>query len=125
MDTRESEIHEASAIERQLLETINRIFPESEEHSDITLVCTPAEYSASSIARAVEDADATLVSLVAYPLREGLLYLFLRINRLDPSHTVRSLERYGYTVTRAEGIINADAGLSRQRLEELNHYLNI
>lgn len=85
----------------------------------------PADYSASSIARAVEDADATIISLLAYPHDDGMLHVYLCINRLDPSHAVRSLERYGYSVAGASGVEYTDAGLSRQRISELQRYLNI
>lgn len=109
----------------QLLRALARMLPHSDEFSEIEAVSMPSDYSASSVARAVEDADASLLSLLVYPDETGMLALYLRINRADPSHAVRSLGRYGYTVTRARGAGDSDAALAAERLSELQHYLDI
>lgn len=109
----------------QTLLALARMMPHSDEFSEILVVSDPLTYSASAIARAVEDSDAALISLLAYPDGEGRLCVYLRINRADPSHAVRSLERYGFPVSHAFGPENSDAELSEQRLTELRHYLNI
>lgn len=97
------------------------------EYSEIWLRCPARCYSASSIAMAAEDADAAVVALLACPSSagEGMFEVYLRINRVDPSRTVRSLERHGFTVSEAAGPEYADEELSRERLRELQHYLNI
>ena len=97
------------------------------ECSELQLNCPAHLYSASSIALAAEDADAAVVSLLAYPSihNQGELNVYLRINRSDPSRTIRSLERRGYTVSAAKGADYTDEELTRERLSELQHYLNI
>lgn len=84
-------------------------------------------YSASAVARAVEDADATLLDLIATPDREGLpsLHVSLHVSHSDPSAVVRSLERYGYDVTAASGESNADLDTARERFAALSLYLNV
>ncbi|MCM1320217.1 MAG: hypothetical protein NC217_07540 [Muribaculaceae bacterium] len=109
----------------QALQGVAQMLPYSDEYSDIEISCPIHLYSASALTLAAEDADAPVISLLAYPGEYGLLTVFMRINRTDPSQAVRSLERHGYTVTHATGPENADEELSRERLEELQHYLNI
>lgn len=62
------------------------------------ITCHPDAYSASEIARAVEDCDAQLLSLAVTSMRsiQGWPVISLRVNRLDPSSISRSLARYGY-----------------------------
>ncbi|GFI52668.1 hypothetical protein IMSAGC021_00974 [Muribaculaceae bacterium] len=43
--------------------TIERLFPKMEESSTLVLTCRRGDYSASRIARAVDDADAHLLNL--------------------------------------------------------------
>lgn len=95
--------------------------------SEVTVICHPSDYSASSLARAVEDADASLLALVTTPDNDGsqMLTVHLRTNRSDPSPVVHSLERYGFNVTDAQGTVNTDASLAAERLSELQRYLNI
>jgi len=97
------------------------------EYSEIRLKCPARRYSASSIAMAAEDADAAVVALLACPSSkgDGMFEVYLRINRVDPSRAVRSLERHGFTVSEASGSEYADEELSRERISELQHYLNI
>ncbi len=80
-----------------------RLYPAAEDSSEITVVCRREDYSASSIARAVEDSDSHILNLNVTADRgdaDGLsMVVELRINRRDPSAAARSLERYGYEVT--------------------------
>lgn len=123
------EVHSADRIAPltswQILQAVTRMMPHSDEFSEIMAHADNRTYSASAMARAVEDSDASLISLLTYPDDEGGLNVYLRINRADPSHAARSLERYGYSVTYAHGPENSEAELSEQRLTELQHYLNI
>ena len=123
------EVHSADRIAPltawQVLQALARMIPHSDEFSEIMAHADNRTYSASAIARAVEDTDASLISLLTYPDGEGGLNVYLRINRADPSHAARSLERYGYPVTYTHGAENYESELSEQRLTELQHYLNI
>lgn len=109
----------------QMATAMATILPYSTDSSEIQVVCHPSQYSASSIARAVEDADAAMLSLLSYPGEGDSLNVYIRTNRADPSPVVHSLERYGYSVSDANGTEYTDARISSQRLYELQHYLNI
>lgn len=109
----------------QALNALALMMPYHAETSEIQIKCHPSQYSASAIARAVEDADASILSLLSYPADEGLLNIYIRTNRTDPSPVVRSLNRYGYTVSYAYGPEYSNEALADERLCELQHYLNI
>ena len=59
---------------------LEMLLPRLENSCDIWLSCRPEHYSASAIARAVEDCDASLLSLAVTAMRtpEGLPIVFLR-----------------------------------------------
>lgn len=81
-----------------------RLYPITEDSSEITVVCRRDDYSAAIIARAVEDSDCHLLNLNVTADRpagtsDSSIVVELRINRRDPSAAARSLERYGYEVT--------------------------
>ncbi|MCM1028361.1 MAG: hypothetical protein NC342_04120 [Pseudoflavonifractor sp.] len=82
----------------------DRLFPLAEDSSELTVTCRRGDYSASAIARAVEDSDSHLINLNVtsdYDTVDGgdTIVVELRINRRDPWPAARSLERYGYEVT--------------------------
>ena len=70
-----------------------------EESSTLVLTCRRGDYSASRIARAVEDADAHLLNLNVTADSErsdSRIVAELRISHRDPEAAARSLERYGF-----------------------------
>ena len=86
------------------------------------------DYSASRIARAVEDCDAHLLNLNITSDGENFdnrIIAELRVSHRNPESVGRSLERYGYEVVDAEGAPLADDSLMRSRYDELMHYLGI
>ena len=91
----------------QVLQALSVLLPHSDEYSELM------------------DTEASLISMLAYPAGDGDINVYLRINRADPSHAVRSLERYGYFVAYAHGAENSQAELTAERILELQHYLNI
>lgn len=103
-----------------------RIFPPQPDSCELTLRCRRADYSASRIAKAVEDCDTHLLNLNVTsadisPEAADSLIVDLRINARNAGSVVRSLERYGYEVV---DIADAGAGLLgtdtyRDRLEQL------
>ena len=109
----DSPIHELSVTESgefigrinesSLLEGLGKMIAARDDSSVITLECDPRNYSASSIAHAIEDTDAHLVDLLSMPGENGKLKVTLRIRHSDPSSAVRSLERYDYHVIEAHG----------------------
>lgn len=109
---------------------INRLFPPVDESSTLTVACRRRDYSASRIARAVEDCDAHLLNLNVtadsdYDMSNRLI-VELRVNHRNPSAIARSIERYGYEVVDFEtGAANEDDETARRRLDELIHYLEL
>ena len=109
------------------------------ESSRLLIGCSREDYSASRIARAVEDCDAHLLNLniTARPDKTGdeegeafrLPYQYLvdiRVSHRNASGVKRSLERYGYDVI---DILSAehseDSEMMRKRIDELFRYLEI
>ncbi|MDE5727470.1 MAG: hypothetical protein K2H83_00145 [Duncaniella sp.] len=78
-----------------------RLYPPRLESSRLLAMCLPGDYSASRIARAVEDADAQLLNLniTSDTLEvENRIVFELRVSHRSPLAVARSLERYGYEV---------------------------
>lgn len=89
-------------------ERLQWLFPPSGDTSTIVIECYRGDYSASRIARAVEDANAHLLNLnVAAgsgdPAEAGMATVELRVNLRNAMPAVRSLERYGFTVVSSRG----------------------
>ena len=84
-----------------------RLFPVQEEASELSLRCRRADYSASAVARAVEDCDAHLLNLnvtsAAGPDPDDLI-VDIRINHRNALSVAHSLERYGYEVENIVGL---------------------
>ncbi len=114
-------------------------YPPVAESSRLLIGCSREDYSASRIARAVEDCDAHLLNLniTARPDKTGdeegeafrLPYQYLvdiRVSHRNASGVKRSLERYGYDVL---DILSAehseDSEMMRKRIDELFRYLEI
>lgn len=95
-----------------LLEGIGRMIAPRDDCSVITVECNPEDYSASSLAHAVEDSDAHLVDLLTAPGENGHMLVTLRVRHSDPTAAVRSLERYDYHVLEAHS-----SGDDFQRME--------
>ncbi|MBD5260154.1 MAG: hypothetical protein HDS46_05120 [Bacteroides sp.] len=78
------------------------LFAPVQDSCELTVEIDRADYSASAIARAVEDADAHLLNLnvtAREPLQEGCVAVELRVSHRNAGAVGRSLERYGYRVT--------------------------
>lgn len=108
-----------------MLEALSRQISPRYDCSIIELECPPADYSASVLARAVEDTDAHLVDMLTIPAEDGNLKVSLRIRCEDPTAASHSLERYGYTVTDVYGQENAEQTASLERLLALQALINV
>lgn len=118
----DSDLHELTVMEEgepvgvidesSLLAGIGRMIAARDDCSVICVECSPGDYSASSLAHAVEDSDAHLVDLFSAPGESGNMLVTLRVRHSDPTAAVRSLERYGYHVVEAHS-----AGNEFQRME--------
>lgn len=111
--------------ERSLLEGLGRMIAPRDDCSVVTMQCRPEDYSASTIAHAVEDTDSHLVDLWSAPGDGGMLRVTLRVRTLDPSSVVRSLQRHDYQVEEASGTLYRDEEIAIERLMSLQSLLNV
>lgn len=96
-----------------------------DDSSVITIRCHHRDYSASHIARAVEDADAHLVDLFTSPTQDDDIVVTLRVRHTDPSAVAASLMRHGYDVTSTHSRNCVDAEIAAERLAQLAVFLNV
>lgn len=115
------------ASECQPLHREERLFPPVEESSELSVACYRADYSASAIARAVEDVDAHLINLnvTSAVTPEGEIITDLRVNRRNAAAVARSLERYGFRVIDLRNNADDASDVLSERVGELLAYLNI
>lgn len=102
--------------------------PQVEDSSELLFSCHPADYAASTVARAVEDCDARLLGLSVTAMRDraGLPVVALKVNVRDASGVARSLRRYGYDPFYIGSAADSTLRLrARERANELIHYLEI
>lgn len=127
-DNRSSILHQYLANEltaAQKAELLTPIYPDS---SHLLVACAPGDYSASAIARAVEDCDAQLLGLSLTDMRtdNGRLIVSLTVGARTTEGVTRSLERYGYDVVFARGSNdNLAYNEAIDRVNELIHYLEL
>lgn len=105
---------------------LEAFFPHNPDSSCLTVACAAADYAASRIARAVEDADAPLLNLnvTSGNSADSHVMVALRVGHRNPERVARSLERYGYNVLSVDAD-GADDDTLRQRYEELMRYLRL
>ena len=116
------------------------LFPAVGESSRLLVGCSKEDYSASRIARAVEDCDAHLLNLnvtaAGSDAPDGAAYasgddrpfpvvVDLRVSHRNPAGVGRSLERYGYTVLDSSTDDLADDDTTRRRIDEFFRFLEI
>lgn len=119
-------MNSASAEARSLL--LERLFPSRDDSSVLLVTCRPSDYSASVIARAVEDCDAHLLNLsvTSDTTPDGYAVVFIRVSHRDPSSVARSLERYGYEVVSMHSDASSPSDdEARLRALEVLHYLSV
>ncbi len=116
-------------------------FPAAGDTSRMLVGCRREDYSASRIARAVEDCDAHLFNLnivsmgnssgaaileAAYDDIPFQVIFDIRVSHRNPDSIRRSLERYGYTVLEVmSGDGSDDDDVTRRRIDELIRFLEI
>lgn len=115
---------DAMAMLRGLGEILNR---DNDATSWIEASVRACDFSASSVARAVEDADAHLLDMLSSTDPEDIsrMRLSLKVSHAEPDSVIRSLERYGYEVVGSSSRNDVDADKARERLSELALYLNL
>lgn len=108
-----------------LIEGLGHLISARDDSSVVVVETSPAAYSASKIAHAVEDADVHLVDLWTTPGDGDTVEVTLRVRTTDPSGVVTSLERYGYDVVEAAGEENRDIDTAIERLLSLETLLKV
>lgn len=104
-----------------------RLFPPQEESSELSIICPRADYSASRISHAVEDADAHLLNLnvTSDTVSSGEVVVDLRISHRDAGAVCRSLERYGYTTFNVRGGYDRMQQVAAERIAELMAHMQV
>ncbi len=98
------------------------LFAPVQDSCELTVEIDRSDYSASAIARAVEDADAHLLNLnvtARKPTHEGCIAIELRVSHRNAGAVSRSLERYGYRVTEVREGFDLEAETAMHRYREL------
>lgn len=108
-----------------LLEALSRQIAARHDCSIIEVECAPVDFSAGSLARAIEDTDTHLVDMLTVPAENGNIRVTLRIRCEDPTAATHSLERYGYKVTEVFGQENAGQMASIERILALQALINV
>ncbi len=104
------------------------LLPEHAESCELLIACRPDDYSASAIAKAVEDCNARLLALTVTAMRDddGRPVAMLTVDSRTPDGIVRSLARYGYNVIHSRGELSLEQRTeARERVNELLHILEL
>lgn len=107
--------------------TANHLFPPNPETSELTVVCRRSDYSASLIARAVEDAEAHLLNLNVTSADAGpeSMAVDLRVSHRNAGSVARSLERHGFEVTAIHSGYDLRRQTDEDRLDNLLRQINV
>lgn len=108
--------------------SLGRLFPYTPDSSSLTVECPASDYSASSIARAVEDCNAHLLNLNVTSAESAVpdnIVVDLRVNHRNAEAVSRSLERYGFMVTSKDSPLTPLEEKARGNALELLHYLEM
>ncbi len=111
-----------------IISTCAGLFPQLQESTELTIVCPAGHYSASSIAHAVEDADAHLLNLnvTQGTLPNSATTVEIRVNHSRGSMVARSLMRYGYeTIAMRSSSADPFDETTVQRANALLHLLDV
>lgn len=103
------------------------MFPTVEESVELSMECEAGEFSASRIARAIEDCDAHLLNMNVTSKKGdgGVMTVMLRAGMRNVALAISSLERYGYRVVEVYGSdSNGDSTLS-ERINDMLRRMNV
>lgn len=102
-------------------------FPHAQDSSRLLVGCRQIDYSASMIARAVEDCNAQVLNLNVTSLSSDPsgLVVDLRVNHRNTEAISRSLARYGFDVIEAQDSAPGETETMRRRANEVLRILEI
>lgn len=104
------------------------IYPTGGQYTEFLVAVNPGNYSASSIARAIEDCDLHLLNMNVTSERTpaGDLVVAVRTDACVSDNVARSLQRYGYDVIATSGPVQSiDDDEAERRAGELLRMLDI
>ena len=110
------------------LDRYEAVMPLHPDSSEMLVAVDLRDYSASTVAKAVEDCDVQLLGLAvtAMTAPSGRAVVWLRVAARGTAGIERSLARYGYeTVYALEADARHTASADRERVNELLRYLNV
>ena len=108
-------------------EQLERLMPYSPDASRFTVICRRSDYSAGSIARAIEDCNTHVLNLnlTADVLKDDMVSVDVRVDRKNIASIARSLARFGYVVSGHEETEDIWDETDRKRVAELLRYLEV
>lgn len=110
---------------RELIRQASEFMNVKDPGALIVLEMEPRAYSFSEISRLVESNDAQITQLNTYTdTSTGLMQVTFKINKMEVSDVVATLQRYDYTVRYAFGEEYYENEL-RSNYENLMHYLKL
>ena len=125
-DKNVEKVPELSCYESLKLE-MERLMPYSPDVSRFTVLCRRSDYSAGTIARAIEDCNAHVLNLnlTGESLKEDMVAVDVRVDRKNIASIVRSLARFDYMVLNYADNEELITDTDRQRAAELLRYLEL
>ncbi|MDO5665630.1 MAG: hypothetical protein Q4G63_10300 [Bacteroidia bacterium] len=96
------------------------------ENSLVVIEISLADYTLTDIARIVESNNARVMNLFILPVADGnTLMISIKLNLLDVSSVLMSLERFNYKVLYYEMKEGVVTDTHKERLNELLYYLEM
>ncbi len=96
------------------------------ENSLVVIEISLVDYTLTEIARIVESNNARIMNVFILPVADGnTLIISIKLNLLDISPVLMSLERFNYKVLHYEMKEGVVTETHKERLDELLYYLNM
>lgn len=96
------------------------------ENSLVVIEISLVDYTLTDIARIVESNNARIMNVFILPVADGnTLIVSIKLNLLDISPVLMSLERFNYKVLHYEMKEGVVTETHKERLDELLYYLNM
>ena len=96
------------------------------ENSLVVIEISLVDYTLTEIARIVESNNARIMNVFILPVADGnTLIISIKLNLLDISPVLMSMERFNYKVLHYEMKEGVVTETHKERLDELLYYLNM
>lgn len=106
---------------------LERLMPYTPDSTHFTVICRRSDYSAGTIARAIEDCNAHVLNLnlTGDSLPDDMVAVDVRVDRNNIASIVRSLARFDYSVVGEDHTADIVTDSDRERVAELLRMLDI